>query len=419
MPKRRSVRTVGVLAAVVALALSVTACAPAHTVAVAELPQVTGDLPASLTSQLSSAVTTAMKASGSSGAIVGVWAPWSGTWVTGLGTTGPKGKKVTTDMTFAAAAPTREMTCDVLYAMAADHTVSLNDDVAKRVPGVPKVKGATLGDLCDSTSGIASYGGQLMSRWMANPDREWNPRELMSYGLARGGAKKPGTTFVDSDTGYVLLGLALESASGRSMADLYDTYVFDPLTMTSSSLPSDKGEKAGRLSGWRSPTTGNKVDCAAPQNLTDWSASGGYAASGVVSTIDDLGTYARALASGARAYDVKGRFADPLPASPKAPDWFTAKGGSYQAGTLIGQYGSVPGYMTAAFSDPKSGLTVAVVLNNSRASSTLVRALAWQLAALAVKAPAAKGQTAPTVTLPWTADKVAASVKDLAVCPMP
>jgi len=91
-------------------------------------------------------------------------------------------------------------------------------------------------------------------------------------------------------------------------------------------------------------------------------------------------------------------------------------GGAYQAGTLVGQYGSVPGYLTAAFADRETGMAVVVVLNNSRASADVVRALAWELAAIASKAPAAEGETAPAAGLPWTPDTYAAEVQAGAVC---
>ena len=58
-------------------------------------------------------------------------------------------------------------------------------------------------------------------------------------------------------------------------------------------------------------------------------------------------------------------------------------------------------------------------LNNSRASADLVRSLAWQLAAVASKAPAAAGATAPEAGLPWTAEDMAAQVDAGAVCPLP
>ncbi len=87
-----------------------------------------------------------------------------------------------------------------------------------------------------------------------------------------------------------------------------------------------------------------------------------------------------------------------------------------QVGSLVGQFGAVPGYTTAAFSDPQSGLTVAVVLNDSAAGSGIGGYLAWELAAIASKAPAAAGETAPEAGLPWTADQFHAEITKRAGC---
>ena len=43
----------------------------------------------------------------------------------------------------------------------------------------------------------------------------------------------------------------------------------------------------------------------------------------------------------------------------------------------------MPGYITAAFSDPATGFTIAVVLNDSTAGSGMGAYLAWELAAIA------------------------------------
>lgn len=45
--------------------------------------------------------------------------------------------------------------------------------------------------------------------------------------------------------------------------------------------------------------------------------------------------------------------------------------------------------------------------------------LAWQLSAIASKAPAVEGQTAPEFGLPFTAEQYAQSIADSAICSAP
>ena len=108
---------------------------------------------------------------------------------------------------------------------------------------------------------------------------------------------------------------------------------------------------------------------------------------------------------------------DRLPTYGEAPTWFTATGGAYQAGSLIGQFGSAPGYIVGAFADPSTGMSVAVVLNNSGGSEAVGAWLAWELAAIASKAPAADGRTIPEAGLPWTAQQMRDNIGTVAICP--
>lgn len=416
-------RAAAIAATMAAVALVASGCAAAPSVAIDTPAQVQGALPDETRAQLEAAVTHAMAATGSSGAIVGVWVPWSGEWVTGLGTQSPGDTTpIDTDMAFRIADATRPMTCDILYGAAADGKVSLDDSVSTYVTGVPDLEDVTLLDLCNGTSGAGAFQGDVQGMWLNNPDREWNPRELATYGL--GHSRSPIGAFRESDAGYLLLGIALENATGKTAAALLDAYVADPLDLEHTLLPSPQAGPPAVgpvLDGHYSVNTPEgTLNCAEPIDITELSSSIGFTDSGATSTIDDLGRYAKAL--GAGALDREGqpdRWKTPLPVSADAPTWYQTTGGAYLAGSLIGQHGSVPGYITAVYTDPGTGMTVAVALNNSTAGGGIGAYLAWELAAIASKAPAAGGQNAPDFGLPWTADQYHEAIAAAAICPIP
>jgi len=425
MQLRSSRRARAVVGAVAALALTLTGCS-GQTQQFSYTPpeQVDAALPDDVAAQLQTAVENAMTVTGSSGAIVGVWVPWSGTWVTGLGTQGAgDDAEVTPDMSFRVGDVTRLMTCDVLYGMADDGKIELDTPVPKYVSGVADLPDITLVDLCNGTSGIGSSEAAVKDYWLNTPARNWEPLQLASFGLGqqRGPAH---TAYRDSDAGYLMLGLALERASGMSASELIAKYVTNPLELASTSLPGAKAAAPApspALKGHYLPTVEGGFDCAAPVDITEMSSSTGFTDSGAVSTIEDLGRYMQAEARQAlREKDAApGRFSAPLPATAKAPTWYQATGGAYLVGSMIGQHGWTPGYATAAYSDPATGFTVAVTLNNSTAGGSTAAYLAWELAAIASKAPAAKGQTAPEFGLPFTAEQYAQSIADAAICAPP
>lgn len=412
----------GFAAVAVVLALGLSACSATPAVEADIPPQTQAQLPEDTTVQLQDAVTHAMAASGASGALVGVWAPWSGEWVVGLGTQEVGGgAEVTTDLRFRAGRITRAMTCDALHVLAADGTVSLKDPVTAYVTGVAELEDVTLGQLCDGTSGMGSYAPQLLETWLAVPHREWAARELASYGVGQPRDQKPGTAYRDSDAGYVLLGLALERATGQTMPEILRTRVFAPLGLQNTVLPADGAAHLdGLIEGFYSlPDAEGVMNCTDPLRVTDMAASFGFADSGVVTDIHDLGRYVQALAAGALMPEKSSRFENPVPIYAGAPSWYNATGGVIQAGSLIGQFGAVPGYATAAFADPRSGLAVAVVLNNSGAGGDIAAYLAWELAAIASKAPVAEGETMPEAGLPWTAVQFRDATTAAAICPLP
>lgn len=399
-----------IAAGAAALGIVLTGCS-AEQVEVYEPPaQAEGAFADDMVSALQGAVDNALVASGATGAIVGVWAPWSGSWVTATGAQARDGSgELDTDMSFRIADVTRLMTCDVLYALADEGVVGLDDPVQEHVSGVADLDDVTLLDLCNGTAGTGSSEPTVKSAWLNTPARVWDPLELASYGL--GAARNaPHTTYRDSDSSYLVLGLALERATGMTASELFAEYVTGPLGLTETSLPSATAAPPSVdgpvLDGHFMNAIEGGFDCAAPVDITTLSSSSGFTDSGVVSTIHDLGRYAQAEAAQVlRTKDAPGRFDAPLPVAADAPSWFQATGGAYLAGSLIGQHGWTPGYATAAYADPASGFTVAVVLNDSTAGGVFAQNLAWELAAIASKAPAASGQTAPEFALPFTPEQ--------------
>lgn len=410
-------------AGAVALALVLTGCSAEESFSYTAPEQVDQALDEETTAQLQGAVEHAMAKTGATGAIVGVWVPWSGTWVAGLGTQSVEDETaVTSDMSFRIGDVTRLMTCDVLYALADEDIVELDGAVPDYVSGVAQLKDVTLLDLCNGTAGIGSSEPAVRGAWLTTPERVWAPLEMASFGLGKG-LSEPGTTYRNSDASYLLLGLALERASGMSASELIARYISRPLDLTVTNLPRPAGATPGdnSLSGnYLNPVEGG-YDCTAPVDITTLSSSTGFTDSGVVSTIDELGRFVQAAArQGLRADDAEpDQFATPLPAYKDAPSWYQATGGAYLVGPLVGQHGWTPGYATGAYADPETGFTVAVVLNNSTAGGSVAGDLAFELAAIASKAPAASGQTAPEFGLPFTAEQYHDAIEGLTTCAAP
>ncbi|WOF22917.1 serine hydrolase [Microbacterium betulae] len=411
-------RATAVVAGLLAVAMTASGCTPTTSRAAADsLVAIPGaDLSEDTVGQLESAVNHAIAASGATGALVAVWIPWAGAWVEGLGTTGPDSDEpVTTDMHFRIGDITRAMTCDVLYELADEGVVALDDPVTEWVTSVPNLSDITLQQLCDGTSGLGDGRARLDYQFNATPERVWNPREIAAAGIADRG--RVGVEVRDSDAAYVLLGMALEGATRESAQELFAEHVTEPLDLDGTELPSSAPAAPGdpALPGYISFRADRAEGCVAPSEYTTISSSMGFTDSGATSTITDLARYGQSLAMG--AVDGDGELGERWS---KAMPFEDAEyvGGAYLAGSMIGQKGSASGYLTSVYADTETGMTVAVALNNSAASADLAGALAKELAAIASKAPAADGQEQPEFGLPWTAEDFHQVVAEKAVCPI-
>jgi D-alanyl-D-alanine carboxypeptidase len=131
----------------------------------------------------------------------------------------------------------------------------------------------------------------------------------------------------------------------------------------------------------------------------------------------------QALASGSLVSDASEKAQwKTLPVSADAPQWQGYGLGASSIGPLRGGSASMGGYLTAAYSDPKSGLTVVVMLNNATAGVEFVKSFALELASLGARTEPASGSgnTKPAIELPWSAEQMAEALTAGAVCqPVP
>lgn len=417
MRRARRIRGIALAAAAGLLALALTACTSGVN---PRLPQqAQGALPAKTTAQLRSAVSDAVKLADASGAIVGVWAPWAGSWTEATGTTTRGGAKpVTTGMTFRIGQNTVPMTCTVLLELVDEGTVGLDDPASKWLPGLVGVSGVTLRELCQNTSGIGDYASQLQSEFVNNPTRQWPALELASDGIATKGFGGPGETLGMSWTNAILVGMALENATNQSWAQLYEKYVFGRLDMSASKLPANTqltipgAHPAGYAAALGQ---NNQPVCDRVGDVSSLSPSMGWTAAGVVSDLADLKSFSQALATGSllSAKSAKAQ-ADGLR---YGTSWQEYGLGMQTIGPLRGGSGAVPGFLSAMYTDPASGLTIVVALNNSTPGATFAQYLAQRLASIVSKVqPTAKGAKA-VASLPWSEQQMAEAMTKAAPCP--
>lgn len=403
MVVRRKRRRVAALAVTV-LVLALVGCTRGAASVVPEAPP--GPVSDDLAIALSGLVDEARGAAGATGAVAGVWSPWAGGWETALGVVGDADPTpLTTDAHVRlGTGGTEAMTCDVVVALAEEGRLDLDADISESLSSLPGIEGTTLRQLCAHTSGLADFRAALWPTVLQNPVREWPTMELISAAQVRAPVAPPGAAWSDSATGPLLAGLAASEATGRSVADLYREYVVPRYGLRSTALPSartlDLPAPAPRGYAAGLDLRTGAVQCEVRRDVGSASPSALGAAGGVVTDLEDLRRLAMGLAASPSGDAV---WADPVPQGQGRAEWLLVGLGGHEAGPLRGFSGVAPGFVTAAYSDPASGLTVAVSFNSSTAGADFAGNVARAMAAVAVEQGAASG-AADVPVLPWTAE---------------
>ncbi|GAA1528075.1 hypothetical protein GCM10009761_31930 [Agromyces terreus] len=402
------------------LALALQGCSFAAVDPEAQFDSVENAVAGDTADALSAVLDEAIRLSGASGGIAGVWAPWAGSWTGASGTVSfdEGAAKVTTETPFRMATLTSEMTCAIVLKLAAAGRLELSDQVSEDVDWIPGLDGITYEQLCRHTSGIADYYPHLEDIFVSNPERPWSRNELVAAGMALPRIGQAGEKVSESRTGILLAAMGAERRTGQAWSDLADHEVFGPLDLESTSLPSPTASGTGLLGAYSAGFGADgKLDCTVRHDDSDQSNSNGGAAAGGVSTLEDLRRFSEAFATGALlSEDVAAKQWKTVPVGGDAPTWVKAGIGGQSYGPMRGDAGETAGVLTAAFTDPDSGLTVVVVLNNSSPPPEFVREVAFALASIGSKADGVDGREAPLVELPWSLEQATAKMQELAPC---
>ena len=271
---------------------------------------------------------------------------------------------------------TKSMTIVLLMQLVEQGLISLDDPLSQYLPEqaalLPNGDQITIRQMAQHTAGLYDYGDNIIAAGVTDPaamEAGFTPAEMVQDAVDNGSPYfAPGEEgqWHYSNTGYVLLGMIIESLTGESLADLFQTRIFDPLEMESAvfleGVPQE-GEITTHGYWWQD---GERLD------TTNWNASQGWAAGAAAMTADDLAKYAHALAAG-ELFQNPETLQEMLTFDPTAT---FSVGGPYGLGlidfsgdgTVWGHGGQTLGFQSLWFTNPEKGIVV-VGLTNSAAYS--------------------------------------------------
>jgi CubicO group peptidase (beta-lactamase class C family) len=194
---------------------------------------------------------------------------------------------VTPDTNFRLASVSKQFTAAAILLLAEDGKLTLDDSIRHWLPSLPaSTDKVTLRQLLSHTGGLIDYEDLIPPEQTA----QLNDQDVLRMLSATSRSYfAPGSAYRYSNTGYVLLGLVVEKASGKTLQDFLAQRIFKPLHMDHTLLyVHDDKVVPNRAYGY-SKTGGRWL--RTDQSLTSATRGDG----GIYSNIDDLAKWDAAL----------------------------------------------------------------------------------------------------------------------------
>ncbi|TMZ52978.1 class A beta-lactamase-related serine hydrolase, partial [Klebsiella pneumoniae] len=154
----------------------------------------------------------------------------------------------------------------------------------------------TVRQLLNHTSGLPEYMNdpRVLVSYTANlnPHKRWRPQELVDIALDHAPTGAPGERPSYSNTNYQLAGMVIEAVTGNSPDLEVRERILTPLGLHDTDFPTDPEPQGDWLRGYF------RVGGLPPRDVTVSNVQATGAAGAMVSTLDDLARFERALLSG-------------------------------------------------------------------------------------------------------------------------
>lgn len=278
------------------------------------------------------------------------------------------GTRVTSETVFEIGSMTKQFTAAGVMLLVEEGRLRLDDPIANFFSGAPaEWRTITIRHLLGHTSGIQNHVAVpgFMDQFKTSvTGRTWPERDdLMSSFFQLPFEFAPGESWAYDNTGYILLGMIIEQASGKSYWEFLDERIFKPAGMNRTRATNPKATIKNRASGYG--WIGDRWE-----NRPVLSPHVAFSAGSLVSTVGDVARWDAALRSGKilkkeslAMMRTPGRLND----GSVAPfdygfGWFIDR----ISGRLRIQHdGGTPGFSSIMQQYPEDGLTVIILANHA------------------------------------------------------
>ena len=275
------------------------------------------------------------------------------------------GARCTPQTRFQIASVSKQFAAAAVMLLAESGTVDPGEPVARWLPGSPpQWRRVTLHHLLTHTAGVRHWGDAPGFQ----PSQPMGPGERLTLIQQAPLLTEPGSRWLYSSPGYLLVGLIVERASGQPYPDFLTERILSPLGLASTT--------AGATPAGPAMARGHRNS----QPVPSWDLSAMAGTGDICSTVGDLARYTTALHSGGllTADSVRLMCTPHAPAGDgqsAADGWLTSDGYGYghYIGTIGGRAayfhpGDNPGYLSFVGWIPGDAVSAVILANDEAAN---------------------------------------------------
>jgi CubicO group peptidase (beta-lactamase class C family) len=260
------------------------------------------------------------------------------------------------DQSFRIGSVTKQFAAAGLLKLIDAGKVNLDDPLSKFLPEYPNGAKITVRQLLDHTSGVKSYTG--IAGVMDGPIRQdLSTAALIATFKDQPVDFAPGEQWAYNNSGYVLVGAVIEAASGKPWHAYLNESLLAPSGLSRTVYGADDALIAGMTRGYT--VRDGQIAPAAFLSMTQ-----PHAAGALVSTVDDLHRWNRALHGGKLlSADSYAAMTTPAGKALESTYGFGIVGGTLRGHPALQHGGGINGFSSYLLYVPDADLSVAVLQN--------------------------------------------------------
>jgi D-alanyl-D-alanine carboxypeptidase len=276
---------------------------------------------------------------------------------------------MTTNRYFRIGSITKSFTATAILQQIEKGTLKYTDTLGKFVTGIPYGNEITVRDMLDMRSGMFEFeadSGFSISVAL-NPLMNFGPQNVIEILRKHAATSAPGLKTEYNNSNYAMLGVILEAVTGETAEAAITKTVIKPFGLEHTIFPAPTATEA---IPWQLPTPYSHgyapLGGGLIRDATNFNARIAWTEGGMVSTVADMAKWAQILGTGAGLSPTvaaeRQKFCG-VPYTLGGPTEFGYGLGLLSFGSWIGHDGSIPGYGSEAFYEPKSGAVIAGMEN--------------------------------------------------------